>query len=649
MQMGKDPRNATIDGITEVRLAVAASTFMLILALVPLLVCGGIVQLMFAGLVWPIIFGLLASFLVSLTLTALMAAHLMVRPEERVKEHEGRLHRWILQPFQKRLEWLEAAYSRLIAWLLKNRFVNLLRVLATLVVGCGFYYFIGSEMMPLADVGQAYAVLEMEPGSSFEATQRAVRRIESILAKYPEIEHAAIEIGTEPMALPNFSGYSAGPVNGASMMLTLSDKGKRKRDVWKIVDAAVSEARASIPGIRRFQIKEMGSDVMASSAAPVSILVYGPELGILSRLGQQVAEIAEKMPGMVQVATSWSMSNPSYQLKLDPRRLAEVGLSTDEVASQAYYSLRGGYANEFYRLTNLRQAQVLVRYEQGQRRTSPQDLNQMTIQSPKAGNVLLSSLGTWAPRSTPTLIEHDNLRRVVTVTGYYRIGGPASMDLSMKVMMEALSKINWPPGYGMEIRGDMTQMMDSFARLLKGLAFSIIFILLVLVAQFRGLLQPIQMVFSIPLELTGVFIALWLNHQAFSSVSIMAIIVLTGMDATTAILLIDQIMRYRERGIPRNRAIREACPTRLRPILMTSLITIVVMLPVAFSPKTGMDAYSPLGTVIIGGLLMGTVLSLIDIPIMHSLVDDAQRWMQVHLLRKDPASLPAVDDVLHDA
>lgn len=146
------------------------------------------------------------------------------------------------------------------------------------------------------------------------------------------------------------------------------------------------------------------------------------------------------------------------------------------------------------------------------------------------------------------------------------------------------------------------------------------------------------------MELSGVFLALYLNHQAFSTVSILAIIVLTGMDATTAILLIDQILRFREKGMPRNVAIRKACPTRLRPILMTSVITLVVMVPVAFFPKTGMDAYSPLGTVIVGGLLIGTVLSLIDIPIMHSLVDDLQRWLQVHIGGRDPATLPPMDE-----
>jgi HAE1 family hydrophobic/amphiphilic exporter-1 len=139
----------------------------------------------------------------------------------------------------------------------------------------------------------------------------------------------------------------------------------------------------------------------------------------------------------------------------------------------------------------------------------------------------------------------------------------------------------------------------------------------------------------VPLELSGIFLALVLAHQAFSTVSIMAVIVLTGMDMTTAILLVDMIMHYRDRGVPRNEAVIRACPQRLRPILMTSIITIIVMVPVAFFPRTGIDAYQPLGTVIIGGLTIGTILSLFDIPIMHTYVDDFTRWFNRTFLKRE--------------
>jgi hydrophobic/amphiphilic exporter-1 (mainly G- bacteria), HAE1 family len=356
----------------------------------------------------------------------------------------------------------------------------------------------------------------------------------------------------------------------------------------------------------------------------------------LSRLAEQTAEIARQTYGLHQVATDWALSKPDWEIKIDPRRAQEIGLTPSQIADQAYYSVTGALTNEYYRLPNIRQRTILVRYDEPQRR-DPQDLLLMTVSTKEGRQVPLKSVAHLEYRDAPTVISHDQMRRAITVMGYYRIGEPPSMDVTMEVMMKAMAKLNWPPGYTIEMRGDMTQMMDAFARLLLGLQLAILFIFLVLVAQFRGFLQPLQMIFSLPLELSGVFFALWLAHQAFSSVSIMAVIVLTGMDITTAILLIDQILRLRQQGMPRDEAIIKACPQRLRPILMTSVITIIVMLPVSVAPKTGMDAYSPLGTVIVGGLIVGTVLSLLDIPIMHAYVDDLVNWLKCKFKREEKA------------
>lgn len=621
LRMGKDVRSATVDGITEVRLAVAASTVMLVLALLPLVFCGGITQLMFVGLVYPIIFGLIASFFVSLTLTGVMASRLL-KPHA-PGEREGLFERFVQRPVQAHLERLDDRYEKLVHVLLRNRSTVICIAVSAIIAGFGFYNFIGSEMMPLADVGQAYGVLEMEPGSSYAQTEAAAAALERIMLKHPEIRKVSTEIGEEPGGT-YFTGYAMNQINTATMMITLSDKDERSKTVWSVIDAVQNEAQATIPNIRRLQIKEMGSDVMASSEAPVTILLTGPDLNVLSRLGAQVAAIARQVPGAVQVSTSWAAEKPSYSLDVDSRRAAELGLTPADVADQAYYALGGALADEFYRLPNVRQDTINIRYRQDQR-SSVYDLMQMPVTAPDGTQTPLKAIATATPRLLPTVIEHDGLRRSLSVLAYYRKGGPPSMDLAMDIITRASAQVNFPPGYSMEMRGDMTQMMDSFARLLRGLEVALLLILLVLMAQFQGLISPLQMILSIPLELSGVFFGLWAAHQAFSSVSIMAVIVLTGMDITTAILLIDQIMRRRREGLPRSEAIALACRDRLRPILMTSLITIITMLPVAVAPKTGMDAYQPLGTVIVSGLLVGTLLSLMVIPVMHALIDDLSR------------------------
>jgi HAE1 family hydrophobic/amphiphilic exporter-1 len=290
----------------------------------------------------------------------------------------------------------------------------------------------------------------------------------------------------------------------------------------------------------------------------------------------------------------------------------------------------------------VRQNTILVRYDQ-QDRKGLQDLESLYITTPDGKQIPLKSVATVEKTYAPTSIEHDGLRRVVGVTGYYRIGHLPSMDVVMDLVAKTyggdaklgIEPVNFPPGYGLEMRGDMTQMMDSFRRLLAGLGLAIIFMYLVLVMQFRGFLQPLQMIASLPLEMAGVFTALFLAHQSFSTVSILGIIVLTGMDITTAVLMIDMIMKYRDQGMKRDDAVAEACPQRLRPILMTSGISLVVLLPVAIAPKTGLDAYQPLATTVCGGLLIGTVLSLFDIPIMHTYMDDILKWLTKTFLNRE--------------
>jgi HAE1 family hydrophobic/amphiphilic exporter-1 len=641
LRLGKDPRRAAIDGVTEVRLAVLASTLMTILALTPLLLTGGIVEQMFVGLVWPIILGNTTSFFVELTLTPLIAAKFLRLPPP--MSARPLIYRAVIDPLQSRISWLENRYGDIVAWALRNRFAVISLGLASIIIGFGFYNFIGTEMMPLGDVGQAYGVVETRAGTSFARTEQIVTEIEKLLAKEPEVEKVAVELGIEggpsyaSTRAVYFTGYSMNQPNTATMMITLSDKGDRKRSIWQVIDSVQEKAMKMFPNeLRRVQIKEMGSDVMASSQAPISLLIYGKDLTLLDKLGQKVAEISKTIPGLVQVSTDWTMGLPSKEVKIDLRKALEFGLAPEEVAEQLYYALGGGFTNEYYRLPNIRQDTILVRYEFDQRRNNEQDINQVYLTNDKGQSVPLSSIATVEDRKAPTVVTHDGMRRVITVLGFYRLGGLPSMDLSMEAMQKAISQINWPPGYGVEMRGDMTQMSDSLRRLSWGMLFCLILLYMMLVAQFKGWIQPLQMMLSLPFELSGVFFGLLLMSQSFSTVSIMSVILLTGMHITTAVLMIDAIDELRKQGVPKDEAIRKGCLTRIRPILMTNIATILVMIPVSVFPETGMDAWAPMGTVVLWGLVAGTVLALLIIPVMHSLVDDFSDWLRRKTEKQTP-------------
>jgi hydrophobic/amphiphilic exporter-1 (mainly G- bacteria), HAE1 family len=626
LRMGKSPKQAAIDGITEVRLAVLAITFMLCIALLPLAFSGGIVQFMFEGIVWAIILALLASALVSFTLTSLLAATLFRPHAETAAGRRGWLERWLLDPSQRFLEAIEGRYRTSLAWSIRNRFVVFAGALAVILVGVALYPKIGSEMMPLADVSQAFVLLEATPGTSFVRTAEIAAEVERLLGKQPEVVKVSSEVGFEPGGT-YFSGYSMGSVNSAFIMLTLVDSSKRKRDIWQVIDAVRDEAVRTIPGIRRLAIKEMGADVMASSAAPIQAIFFGPDLEKLSDIGEQAKRLAEQIPGFYQVTTSWAQTLPQLHVVVDRARAQEIGLTVGDVADQAYYALKGGLTNEFFRLDNKRHFTILLRYRSDQRRDRG-DLEQVKIVGKKGEVVPLNSVARVEERRGPTLIEHDNFRRVISVLGYYRKGGPPSMELSMDLLMAAHQKIDFPPGYGVELRGDMTQLEESFQRLLRGLYLAVIFMFLLLVAQFRSLVEPFNMVFSLSLMLTGILGGLLLAHQTFSTVSILAVVILTGMMMTVAVLMIDLVLRLRREGMGRDEAILTGAPIRLRPILMTSLISIVVLIPVAFFPRTGIDAYAPLATVTIGGLTVGTVFALFVVPVLHTYTDDLAKLVR---------------------
>lgn len=639
--LGYSRREATIQGIAEVRTSVISSTIMIVIALVPLTLAGGLVGQMFYQLVWPLVFGLLASMLVSFTLTPILANRFLSASPAASRRV------WGLGTLQTKLERLDSHYKKGLLWCLQNRFVCIALVLSTIVIGATFYNFIGGEMMPLADTGSASARIEMAPGSSFADLQRGVHQIEGIVARYPEVEKASIEMGEEPFAEDwnsNVTGYQMTQTNEATMMLTLSDKAERSRSIWTIIDAIQREAKLTVPGLRLFQIKEMGSDVMASPDSPVTLDAYGPHFQTLDSIGNEMMAVANHMPDeLYQPARSWVLGRPEFQVHIDPIRASQVGVSVQSALDQLSAATSGMLSSESsYQGTEI-PTTVVVRAQADQRETFS-DLRQLPIVNPSGASVPLGAISQITLGRSPTLIQHDGRRRVIQLSAYYRKGHAPSMNAIMDwiqnsyggMPIQGVKSVNFPPGYGLLVRGDMTQMMESVSRLMGSFLVSLVLMYFVLVIQFKGFMNPLKMIASLPLELSGVFIALWLAHASFSTVSLLGIIVLTGMDITAAVLMIDLLATTTQSArqgsgdqLPRAELYRitaEACAIRLRPILMTASLTIIVLLPVAIAPKTGLDAYQPLAVAVIGGLAVGTILSLFVIPVLHTLIEDLTHW-----------------------
>ena len=626
LKAGLRPLKAAIEGTGEVFLASAAASCVMIAALLPTMLAGGLTGLMFMGLVWPMIFAFVASLLVSVTLIPLIAAYtLKPIPSDRLPQKTGL--QWLLTPFHVGFQQLERGYSWLLDRCMNNREITLALAGATLVLAIALYPLIPQEMMPLGDSGQLMATLELEPGTSFARTDEASAQFEQLFLQQPEVTKVSAQVGFEQTRNSTyFSGYGRGLVSSTSLLVTLTPLNERQRDIWEVMNSVETAARQTIPGIRRLAIKEMGVDVMATSAAPVQLALYGEDLDTLHDLANQVLDIAENTPGLYLPHTSSSLAQPEYRLVVDRRRAQELGLTVQSIATQARYALNGGFTQRYYNRPNLRQNAILVRYDESER-GNVQDLTGTYITTATGQQVPLSTLARVEQTTGPTQIEHVNGKRVVYVNGYYRKNGPASMDLSMAIAMQAGATIPFPPGYGIDAMGDMTDMMIEFDRLLKGLLVSLALIYIILVIQFGSFIQPLVMMLSVPLQLVGVFGALLLAGQTLSTVSILGIIILSGLSLSAAILLLELILAKRQEGVSRAQAIRQAGPVRLKAIVMTTLTTLVVVIRLAFFPETGMDAYSPIATVILGGLVISTVLTLVVVPVVYSLVDDGVQWL----------------------
>ncbi len=631
LRAGLMPMQAAIKGTGEVFLASAAASCVMIAALVPTILSGGLTGLMFVGLVWPMVFAFIASLVVSITLIPLVAAYTLKPYSEKAKR------RTLLQkstfPVSYSFRQLEKGYTRLLDICMRNREITLAIAAASVVLAISLYSFIPQEMMPLGDSGQFMATLEMEAGTSFEATDAAAVKFEQIILQHPEVEKVSAQVGFELTRNSTyFTGYSMGGVNTAVMTVTITPLTERSRDIWAIMDGIVAEAKQTIPGIRRVALKEMGVDVMATSAAPIQLAVYGDDLDLLHRLARGVLDIAEANPDIYMPFTSSAMTQPEYRLNIDRRRAQELGLTVQMVSQQAYYALNGGMTRRYYNRPNVRQNSILIRYDEEARGTL-QDLSSTYIATKSGQQVPLSTVATMEPQQGPTLIEHVNGKRVVYVNGYYRKDGPASMDLSMAITMQAGEQLDFPPGYGIDSMGDMTDMMIEFARLLKGMLVSLVLLYIILVIQFGSFVQPLVMMLSVPLQLVGVFSALLLFNHTLSTVSILGIVILSGVSLSAAILLLELILAKRKEGVPRAIAIRQAGPIRLKAIVMTTFTTLIVIVRLAFFPETGMDAYSPIATVILGGLVISTLLTLVVVPVVYSFVDDATEFFKRRRLR----------------
>jgi HAE1 family hydrophobic/amphiphilic exporter-1 len=606
MGRGETPFKSALIGTEEIFLADLAGTVTTISVLVPLMFLGGFVGKLFGPLALTLTFALMSSFIVSVTLIPLLSA-LWLR-----EDHKHHFLETLLKPFHALLDFVKDIY---IGWLkaaLKYPLLTLLIGVLLMLPGVQIMKSLGSEMLPKFDGGSIMVSVDSIPGTSLDDTIAIVERIEKDFL----VEDGVISVST-------MMGYEAGgrylgsrgamDVNQAEMTITLTPRNERPRSIWEIMDTVRAQTN-SIAGVTLLIMKEKGGTARATTVAPIDVRISGPEQDQLDQLGAQVLTLVQNVPGTQNVYRSWAVDTPEAKIVIDQQRASELGLDGLTIANAAYQSVVGVIATP-YRQEFDQDLDIFVRYTESDRETL-NDFLDVNVTNKAGINYPIREIGHIEEYLAPRIVTRENYQRTLSVLGY-AYGRPLSGAIAD--VQKGLQEIALPDGYDITITGEQTDFAEAQKRMIRALLLGILAVYLVLVAQFRSFKHPLTIMMAIPMQIIGVALALLLAGKYLSMPALLGIILLTGTVVNNAIVLIDYILSRLRDGAELQDALVESVSVRYRPIMMTAFSDIAGMLPLALELSVGAERFSPIATVVIGGILAATLLTLVFIPVLFAL------------------------------
>ncbi len=608
---GKTKMEATLEAAQEVASPILVSTLATVIVFLPVVFLTGVAKLMFVPLTITIAVALFGSYFVSRTVTPLMCYQWLKpeRPLDRTATGLGeRLRTW----FHDAVERLDAWYERSLRWTMARRRLVLLSITGLALLSAPLFKFIGTEFFPDQDESQFSVSLRLPVGTRVEETSIIAAQVEQILQKnVPEIQAMITNVGG------GGGGRSSGS-HAASIQVTLVPPDRRHRSVAKIANAVrpllqrIPGATASVSagGFLRFLLN-------FGSSAPIDIQIQGFDLAAGSRLAAQVAGIVRSTPGATDVQVSREDNLPELRVRIDRDKAGVLGISAGDVANAVNACMTGAVASTFTDTVTGTACDVLVRLDQ-RFRSSPEDLQNIVLAAGGGQVVLLGNIATVTRANSPVQLDRRNQQRLVEVTANVtgRDLGSVAADIGRKT-----DKLDLPAGFSIAQSGNVEQQNRTFRGLLLAFALAILLVYVVMASQFQSLVDPFIVMFTVPLGIVGVLWALFLTNTTLSVTSFQGIIVMVGVVVSNGILLIDYTNRLRAKGLPLREAVVTAGRTRLKPILMTSLATVLGMIPMALG-LGGESTQAPLAIAVIGGLTVSTAFTLFFVPNLYTLVEE---------------------------
>lgn len=609
-EKGASRIDAADEGTTEVGMAVLASTLTTIAVFLPIVFVEGIAAKMFKEMALTVTYSLTASLVVAVTLVPMMASKIL--KVEKVDEIKRRkITTKIFDKWSAVLDKVDKGYRRVLHWTIHHRvkaaLITIGVFIGTLLIPA--FGLVGMEFFPASDEGSFSISITLPKGTVIEETFEVVEQVQARLESIEEIQEVFVNIGGGGSMIS--TGTSS---NRATLTVNIGSVKERKRSVDEIADE-VRNLVSDIPGAE-FSVTGSSSMMMGGGGSPISIQIAGDDLEQLELIANDVVALVESVEGTREVTSSIEDGIPEAQITINRNKASLYGLNMATISNTLKTAVQGSVTTK-YKVDGT-EIDVRMVYDTSKSEYL-KDIRNIAITSPMGVNVPLSEVADISISQSPTSIARDNQKRVVTVNS--SLFG-VDMNTAKTAIEQKLQSYPMPEGYSYEFAGEVEEMMESFASLGLALLLAILLVYMVLAAQFESFLHPFTIMFSVPLALTGAILALFVTGRTLSMPSFIGLIMLVGIVVNNAIVLIDYIIQLRQRGYNRTEAILEAGPTRLRPILMTTLTTVLGMIPMALGIGEGGETMAPLATAVIGGLSLSTVLTLVVIPLNYTLFDD---------------------------
>jgi HAE1 family hydrophobic/amphiphilic exporter-1 len=603
LEEGKEPREAAMRGSREVAMAITASTLTTLAVFVPILFVPGLAGMMFRDMVVTICFSLTASLVVAITLIPLMTSRIFGRrlPANTAQTSPENNP----EPPKKYIgNWLENLYTRTLRWALYYRKTTILLGFSTLVVALFLSQFIKTEFLPKADDSMILLQYERSPGTSLEETNRTAIVLEQIVRR--DFSSMLEEVITDTGIGEGFVAIFGKGSHAGIMRMRLKPINQRPLSKMQIQERLRQEF-AKIPGLK--YTFELGGTMMFGGS-DIEIQLFGYDLKAAEALAEQVKKVIERIPGTADLKTSLEENRPELQIHLRRDHLRRLGLNAYTVSNTVSTAFKGTIATLYREGDN--EFSVIVQL-QDRYRTDVNQIKQLDVFTPTGKSVPLSSIADIRYGRSLVTIERQDQNRISTVFVSVTDRGLATVIQDIRDAMER--EVTMPPGFYYKIGGQAEDFLDSFKWLAVAFLASIILVYMVMASQFESLFEPFVILFSIPLAIIGVLLALLITNTNLSVMAFVGVIMLVGIVVNNAIVLIDFIKQNREEH---GTEIIEACilggRVRLRPILMTAATTILGMLPLALGLGEGAETWMGLGRVVMGGLLTSTFLTLYIVP-----------------------------------